>query len=293
MRKTLNRYARCSAVLAALAAVAALLPANASAQPPPGRRSCAERPGYPLGRWGADTNRATPGTYSTFVTFTGPSSGVWLPSRGKGSFQASVSPAPGQAVVLTLRAEPGTYQSENQLVVSADGCSMTGTFLDTEGHSGEVTYRWQGDAPPAAEAPAAPKTYRNVATGLCLDSNAERAVYALGCNGGNYQNWKRDGLTLRNVSTGFCLDSNPEGKVYTLGCNGGDYQKWESRGQCLVNVATGKCLDSNPGGAVYTLACNGGNYQNWNLSVGTGRDSSTTHLALCARSVTATAGARA
>ena len=108
---------------------------------------------------------------------------------------------------MTLRAEPGTYKSENQLVVSADGCSMTGTFLDTEGHRGEATYRWQrpqdrsmaaeaptqapmqappqaptrrppanatqGGAPVAADVPEAAKTYINVSTGFCLDSNAE------------------------------------------------------------------------------------------------------------------------
>jgi hypothetical protein len=56
-----------------------------------------------------------------------------------------MTPAPGKAVVVTFRMEPGTYKSESQLVVSADGCSMKGTFLDSEGHQGEVFYRWQGD----------------------------------------------------------------------------------------------------------------------------------------------------
>jgi hypothetical protein len=54
-------------------------------------------------------------------------------------------PAPGKAVVMTVKQEPGTYQSKNTLVVSADGCSMTGTFLDSDGNNGEALYRWQGD----------------------------------------------------------------------------------------------------------------------------------------------------
>ena len=105
---------------------------------------CSKRPGYPLGHWEVGTQGASAATYSTFITFTTSTSGTWFPSSGKGSFEASVAPAPGKAVVITLRVEGGTYESENQLVVSADGCSMTGTFVDSEGHRGEAIYRWQG-----------------------------------------------------------------------------------------------------------------------------------------------------
>ena len=104
------------------------------------------------------------------------------------------------------------------------------------------------------------KTYINVATGVCLDSNGVD-VYPLTCNGGDFQNWDHQGQRLVNVATSLCLDSNGT-DVYILPCNGGSYQNWDRQGQRLIHMATGLCLDSN-GTEVYILACNGGSYQNW------------------------------
>jgi hypothetical protein len=110
-----------------------------------GRRACATRSGYPLGHWGVSVQNAVRAEYSSFVVFNGPTSGTWLPSpgNGKGSFVTSVTPTPGKEVDITYSVELGPYQSRSSLVVSADGCSMRGTFLDSENHTGEVVYAWQ------------------------------------------------------------------------------------------------------------------------------------------------------
>ncbi|MGF7233773.1 MAG: RICIN domain-containing protein, partial [Frankia sp.] len=143
-----------------------------------------------------------------------------------------------------------------------------------------------GNPAPAPAAPpvqAASKTWVDTATGACLDSDGSR-VYTLGCNGGDYQQWTRDGLRLRNGHWGNCLTSkaggyNAEGVqypdgLYMIACDGTSSQQWvvasSTRfGQAFRNVGTGKCLDSNQqspegkGYQAYMLPCNGGNYQNW------------------------------
>jgi hypothetical protein len=99
------------------------------------------------------------------------------------------------------------------------------------------------------------ETYQNYATGDCLDSNWQGHVYAIACNGGNYQKWipTVDGYGFRriqNYETGRCLDSNFNGDVYTLPCNGGLYQSWiivsDDPGIDFVDAATWRYLYADP-----------------------------------------------
>lgn len=218
MPQTIQRYLPHFTFITAVIAVFTLAPINANAE------NCAVSPGYPLGRWEVDTRAATPATYSTFAIFTTSTSGTWLPANGKGSFAASVAPAPGKAAALTFMVEGNSnYQSENQLVVSPDGCSMIGTFQDSEGHRGEVGYRWKGSAGAPRESPL-----------LALLAAAGEVATA------------GEAKRLVNVSTGFCLDwflSRQQRREQGL-CS---WLQWrqlpelgliESKGKSLVNVST-------------------------------------------------------
>ncbi|MGC4807665.1 Hsp70 family protein [Micromonospora sp. DT233] len=106
---------------------------------------------------------------------------------------------------------------------------------------------------PTRGKPAPPTTgvLRNVATGLCADSDDNPAVavngVALGghafsarCSGGSSQRWREGKLLSRDTVpgpgwyrlldelTGFCLDSGDDGSVYTLPCaNPNPFQTWQ------------------------------------------------------------------
>jgi serine/threonine-protein kinase len=117
-----------------------------------------------------------------------------------------------------------------------------------------------------------PWDWNNTATLDCLDSNPQRVVYTLTCNGGPFQQWShtegRLGDEIVNLATNLCLDSNPFGDVYTLTCNGGTFQRWivthtGSFGWEIRNTATGLCLYSDFLGEVYARPCNGRNLQRW------------------------------
>lgn len=118
-----------------------------TSQPASAESSCATQAGYPLGRWETGVKSVTSTSeFNTFITFTRSKGGTWLPASGQGSFLASSSPAPGAEVILRYRVDGNnSYSSKNKLVVSPDGCRMNGTFLDTEGHRGEVQYKWKGE----------------------------------------------------------------------------------------------------------------------------------------------------
>jgi serine/threonine-protein kinase len=118
------------------------------------------------------------------------------------------------------------------------------------------------------------ETYKNLATGYCLDSNTARNVYTNPCGRDNsFQKWTviRVGSNrmLKNLATGYCLDSNTARNVYTNRCgNDNSFQKWTvirvGSNLQFKNLATGYCLDSNTARNVYTNPCGRDNsFQKW------------------------------
>ena len=106
-------------------------------------QSCAHRPGYPMGRWNIAVPDATTAVYSTFITFTRANGGIWRSSSGdEESFKVDPGIAPGSVITLTYETRSGKYSSTNKLVISRDGCGMTGSFNDSQGRNGDVVYSY-------------------------------------------------------------------------------------------------------------------------------------------------------
>jgi hypothetical protein len=113
------------------------------------------------------------------------------------------------------------------------------------------------------------QTFRNVATGRCLD-DSNLGVRTFSCNGMDFQKWEvhvfQDGTRrLKNIATGQCLSSGG-GRLSMGGCNSSREVSWWVRkgGGNVVfqNQAAGKCLDdSNLGLRLFD--CNSLDFQNW------------------------------
>ncbi|MEU9796689.1 RICIN domain-containing protein [Streptomyces sparsogenes] len=120
------------------------------------------------------------------------------------------------------------------------------------------------------------RQFKNVQTGLCLDSDAKGNAYTKSCGNDNpYQRWslvwKDDGYVLRNEKTLRCLGVDGGDAVYTEQCSkypaSSQQWTWDSLdgGRLILrSVANGRALDSNHEGQLYTSPYGTGNlYMQW------------------------------
>ncbi|MDH6544209.1 ricin-type beta-trefoil lectin domain protein [Streptomyces sp. SPB4] len=120
------------------------------------------------------------------------------------------------------------------------------------------------------------RQYKNVQTGLCLDSDANGNAYTKSCGTDNpYQRWslawRDNGYLLRNEATSRCLEVGGGDSVRTGLCPtypASSYQwSWDFvAGERLIlkNGANGRALDSNAKGQLYTSPYGTGNpYMQW------------------------------
>lgn len=118
--------------------------------------------------------------------------------------------------------------------------------------------------------------YRNVQTGLCLDSDSKGNIYTKGCGSTNpYQQWERaesgGQVVLRNVATRRCLaKKDPFFNPTVLETNAKCTDTWKEtiaggKFRMLDNYSGNLALDSNAKGNVYLHEYGADNpYQQWN-----------------------------
>ncbi|MEU7159673.1 RICIN domain-containing protein [Streptomyces chrestomyceticus] len=121
------------------------------------------------------------------------------------------------------------------------------------------------------------RQFKNVQTGLCLDSDAKGNAYTKSCGNDNlYQRWSWDGndyngYKLKNNATNRCLQVGNGDAVRTEPCftvpRASQLWKWnELDGGRLIlkSTANDRALDSNAKGQLYTSPYGTGNlYMQW------------------------------
>lgn len=117
-------------------------------------------------------------------------------------------------------------------------------------------------------------TLRDLATGLCLESNANKGVFTNDCSVSSYQKWivnpnekiiiaGEEFTDLKNSPTGLCLDSDLSSKkVFANACNNLETQKWTIQNQEVRNQ-NGLCLESDSSNKAFLAICNNNNFQKW------------------------------
>lgn len=114
------------------------------------------------------------------------------------------------------------------------------------------------------------------ATGRCLASNYQGAVYASLCSANDrFQRWQLDAKTyaiFKDELTGRCLTSDPDGSVETDPCvslmkYGYEFWLFPLNIHPLTHASwyedfAGRCLDDN-GVYVFVNSCNNGSSQEW------------------------------
>ncbi|MFJ7990512.1 RICIN domain-containing protein [Streptomyces sp. NPDC096351] len=118
--------------------------------------------------------------------------------------------------------------------------------------------------------------YKNVQTGLCLDSDAKGNAYTKDCGVNNpYQRWslvwKYDGYVLRNEKTLRCLQVDGGDAVSTGQCSNypatsqqWDWDSLDGQRMILKSTSNGRALDSNHDGQLYTSPRSTSNpYMQW------------------------------
>ncbi|WP_228990485.1 RICIN domain-containing protein [Streptomyces sp. DH8] len=130
----------------------------------------------------------------------------------------------------------------------------------------------EGDSRATPRTAVATQTFRNQATGRCLD-DTNNGFRTWSCNGTNPQLWDvrvwGDGTRqLRNVNTQRCIEDSHAHGLRTVGsCSSAAEQSWwikvwDDGTVRFQNQATLRCIDDSSLG-LRTFACNNLEFQSW------------------------------